>query len=184
MTTQSSEHTQELRFTAIFKQHEYRLYTLALTLTKSDQYAKDIVQDVFMKLWQHRNQIPVITNMDAWLYRLTENKIIDFLRKTAADKRLRDALWMNMQHMLSEETEETVSSREYSYILEKAISHLPPQRKRIYRLCKEQGLNYCQIARELNISRNTVKNQLFTAIRTVRSFFTRAIRLLVLVLFP
>ena len=179
MTTQSSEHTLELRFTDIFKQHEYRLYTLALALTKSDQYAKDIVQDVFMKLWQHRNQIPIITNIDAWLYRLTENKIIDFLRKTAADKRLRDALWMNMQQMQNE-TEETVSSREYSYILEKAISHLPPQRKRIYRLSKEQGLNYCQIARELNISRHTVKNQLFTAMRSLRSFFTRAIKLLAL----
>ncbi|HTN08560.1 RNA polymerase sigma-70 factor [Agriterribacter sp.] len=176
MTTQSSAHTLELRFTDIFKQHEYKLYTLALALTKSDQYAKDIVQDVFMKLWEHRNHIHTIANMDAWLYRLTENKVIDFLRKTAADKRLRDALWTNMQHMVNE-TEETVSSREYNQVIEKAISHLPPQRKRIYRLSKEQGLNYCQIAHELGISRHTVKHQLFYALRAVRSFFTRTTQL-------
>lgn len=176
MTTQSSAHTLELRFTDIFKQHEYKLYTLALALTKSDQYAKDIVQDVFMKLWEHRNHLHTITNMDAWLYRLTENKVIDFLRKTAADKRLRDALWTNMQHMVNE-TEETVSSREYNQVIEKAINHLPPQRKRIYRLSKEQGLNYCQIAHELDISRHTVKNQLFSALRALRSFFTRTTKL-------
>ncbi|HRQ52086.1 MAG TPA: sigma-70 family RNA polymerase sigma factor, partial [Agriterribacter sp.] len=107
---------------------------------------------------------------------LTENKVIDFLRKTAADKRLRDALWMNMQHMMNE-TEETISSREYKQIIEKAINHLPPQRKRIYRLSKEQGLNYCQIAHELDISRHTVKNQLFFALRAVRSFLSRTMKL-------
>ncbi|HRO47998.1 RNA polymerase sigma-70 factor [Agriterribacter sp.] len=176
MTTQSSEHTLELRFTDIFKRHEYKLYTLALALTKSDQYAKDIVQDVFMKLWEHRNHIHTIANMDAWLYRLTENKVIDFLRKTAADKRLRDALWMNMQHMMNE-TEETISSREYKQVIEKAINHLPPQRKRIYRLSKEQGLNYCQIAHELDISRHTVKNQLSSALRAVRNFLSRTMKL-------
>lgn len=180
MTTQSTDHTLELRFTDIFKQHEYKLYTLALVLTKSDQYAKDIVQDVFMKLWENRNHIHTIANMDAWLYRLTENKVIDFLRKTAADKRLRDALWTNMQQMVNE-TEETVSSREYCQVIEKAINHLPPQRKRIYRLSKEQGLNYCQIATELNISRHTVKNQLFLALRTVRNFLTRTAKFFSLV---
>lgn len=179
MTTQSIEHTLELRFTDIFKRHEYKLYTLALTLTKSDQYAKDIVQEVFLKLWEHRSHIHTIANMDAWLYRLTEHKVIDFLRKTAADKRLRDALWINIQHMVNE-TEDIVSSREYSQIIEKAICHLPPQRKRIYRLSKEQGLNYCQIANELNISRHTVKNQLFNAVRSVRNFLVRTTKLVVL----
>src|SRR5690606_4672842 len=139
----------------------------------------DIVQEVFLKLWEHRSQIHTIANMDAWLYRLTENKVIDFLRKTAADKRLRDALWINIQHMVSE-TEDIISSREYSQIIEKAICHLPPQRKRIYRLSKEQGLNYCQIANELNISRHTVKNQLFNAMRSVRNFLVRTTKLVVL----
>ncbi|HEX5024189.1 MAG TPA: RNA polymerase sigma-70 factor [Agriterribacter sp.] len=179
MTTQSTEHKLELRFTDIFKQHEYRLYTLALTLTKSDQYAKDIVQDVFIKLWEHRNDIHSITNMEAWLYRLTENKVIDFLRKTAADKRLRDALWINMQY-LSNETEEIVSSREYHQIIEKAIHQLPPQRKRIYRLRKEEGFNYREIATELHISKHTVKNQLFTAIRSVKNFITRTTQVFLL----
>lgn len=177
MTPQSTEHALELRFTDIFKQHEYRLYTLALTLTKSDQYAKDIVQDVFMKLWEQRNNMHAVTNMEAWLYRITENKVIDFLRKTAADNRLRNALWINMQCLLNE-TEEIVSSREYHQIIEKAIHGLPPQRKRIYRLSREEGFNYSEIASELHISKHTVKNQLFTAIRSVKNFIVRTTKFL------
>lgn len=175
MTAQSSEHTLELHFTSIFKRHEYRLHTLALHLTKSDHYAKDIVQEVFLKLWQNRHSIQNIENMEAWLYRLTENKVIDFLRKAAADKRLRDALWINMQHIMNE-PEEQISSKEYNQIIERAINHLPPQRKRIYMLSKEQGLNYRQIANYLNISTHTVKNQLFTALKGIKKLLTGAAR--------
>jgi RNA polymerase sigma factor (sigma-70 family) len=83
----NEEHTLELLFADLFKKHEYRLHTLVLKLTRSDQYARDIIQEVFLKLWEHRNNIHTIHNIEAWLYRLTENKVIDFLRKAAADSR-------------------------------------------------------------------------------------------------
>ena len=65
----------------VFQQHEHKLYTLALCLVKSEQYVKDIIQEVFMKLWEHRHHLQDINNMEAWLYRVMENKVIDFFRK-------------------------------------------------------------------------------------------------------
>lgn len=160
------ENKLELLFAGIFKTYEYRLYSLALKLTKSDLYARDVIQEVFLKLWEHRESIHTIENIEAWLYRLTENKVIDFLRKAAADGRLKEALWNKLP--TNPEVEHGVEVKEYNYIIQKAIDQLPPQRKLIYYLNREEGLNYQQIANELHISRHTVKNQLSTALQSIR----------------
>jgi len=175
MTTQSIENTLEIYFTDIFKKHEYKLHTLVLHLTKSDQYAKDVIQDVFVKLWMQRNNLHTVNNIEAWLYKLTENRIIDFLRKTAAERRLRDALWVNLKHAVNE-TEERISLKEYNLIIDKAINQLSPQRKRIYRLCKEDGFNYQEIAHHLNISKHTVKNHLTKAAAALKKFISKTAR--------
>ncbi|WP_162946394.1 RNA polymerase sigma factor [Chitinophaga barathri] len=162
----------ELQFMQIFRQHEGRLYALALRLTKSETYAQDVIQDVFIKLWEHRAEFGQIRNMDAWLYRLTENRVIDFLRKAAADERLRQTIWESMPPN-AQATASMVEAREYHHILQKAIDRLPPQRKLIYCLNREEGLNYQEIAEELKISRHTVKNQLSTALQAIRSFVAK-----------
>lgn len=164
--------TLEVVFSEIFRQHEHRLYSLALRLTKSDQVAKDIIQEVFLKLWDQRTDIHSIHNMEAWLYRLTENKVIDFLRKVSADSRLKKMIWEQLQQIV-DESEQYMAAKEYNSIIQKAIDQLPPQRRLIYQLNKEDGMNYQQIADELNISRHTVKNQLFTAVQSIRRFLTR-----------
>jgi RNA polymerase sigma-70 factor (ECF subfamily) len=170
------EHALEQLFADLFKQYEYRLHTLVLKLTRSNQYARDIIQEVFLKLWEHRYQIDSIHNIEAWLYRLTENKVIDFLRKTAADNRLKEAVWKSHPSTDSE-TEDKVVAREYNQIIQKAVDQLPPQRKLIYYLNREKGLNYQQIANHLAISKHTVKNQLSNALRSIRLFLIKSARL-------
>jgi RNA polymerase sigma-70 factor (family 1) len=166
----------ELMFSELFRQHEHKLYTLALRLTKSDQLAKDIIQEVFLKLWDQRSRISSIINIEAWLYRVTENKIIDFLRKASADNRLKERIWNQLQQIVNE-SEQYLAAKEYNEIILKAIDQLPPQRKLIYQLNKENGMNYRDIATELNLSKHTVKNQLSTAIQSVKKFLARNVRL-------
>jgi RNA polymerase sigma-70 factor (family 1) len=163
-------------FSELFRQHEHKLYTLALKLTKSDQLAKDIIQEVFLKLWDQRNQLTSILNIEAWLYRVTENKIIDFLRKASADNRLKEKIWNQLQQIVNE-SEQYLAIKEYNQIIQKAIDQLPPQRKLIYQLNKEGGMNYREIADELQLSKHTVKNQLSSAIQSVRNFLVRNIKL-------
>ncbi|HUP11783.1 MAG TPA: RNA polymerase sigma-70 factor [Niastella sp.] len=174
----SEEHTLELLFADLFKKHEYRLHTLVLKLTRSNQYARDIIQEVFIKLWEHRYNIQSIHNIEAWLYRLTENKVIGFLRKAAADSRLKETIFKNQPVQLNE-TEENVVAREYKQIIQKAVDQLPPQRKLIYYLNREKGLNYQEIADRLAISKHTVKNQLSTALQSIRLFLLKSARFFV-----
>jgi len=170
--TNGDEHALEALFVDVFQQHEHRLYTLALGLVKSEQHVRDIVQEVFLKLWEHRHQLQDIHNIEAWLYRVMENKVIDFLRKAAADNRLKDAIWNNISQARND-TDEWLEAKEYNRIIQQAIDHLPPQRRRIYCLHKKEGLDHVQIAEELSISRHTVKNQLSAAIQSIRSFVAR-----------
>ncbi|MFT3703304.1 MAG: sigma-70 family RNA polymerase sigma factor [Agriterribacter sp.] len=169
MTTQSIENTLEVYFIDVFRKHEYKLHTLVLCLTKSDQYAKDAIQEVFTKLWLQRNNLHTINNIELWLYKLTENKITDFFRKTAGERKLRDALWVNMRHACND-SEERESLNEYNPIIDKAINQLSPQRERIYRMSKEDGFNYQEIAHHLYVTKNTLKNKLLKAAQAVKSF--------------
>ncbi len=82
-----------------------------------------------------------IINIEAWLYRLTENKVIDFLRKASADSRLKRMIWDHLQQIVNE-SEQYLAAKEYNAIIQKAIDQLPPQRKLIYQLNKEEGKDY------------------------------------------
>lgn len=169
MSGKRFEYIQEQRFAYVFKCHEYKLYTLALQLTKSDLYAKDIVQEVFLKLWQDRRNIFDSDQTEQWLFRMTEAKIIKFLSRTAYDRRLRDALWVNMQCLLNEKEEVTAPIAEYHSVMEKAINHLPPQRQRIYQLHNESYLNYDWVFTENRP--NTYINYFKGMLNRIKSFF-------------
>lgn len=166
----------ELLFEELFRKHECRLFNLAQQLTKSEQYAKDVIQEVFIKLWERRHELDRIDNIEAWLYRITENKVIDFLRKAAADGRLKEAVWKNLP-LQQESPEVLVETKEYHQIIRKAIDSLPAQRKLIYQLNRERGLNYQEIAQTLQISKHTVKNQLSTALQSIRRFLAGTSRI-------
>ena len=167
----------ERLFVSIFKEHEYKLHTLAYKLTKSDQLAQDITQEVFLKLWNNFAKVNEIENIEAWLYRLVENKSIDFLRKVSVDARLKRAIWHNLQEIIND-TEQNVVAKEYNGIIRKAIDQLPSQRRIIYLLNRENGLNYNEIAAQLHISRHTVKNQISSALQFIRVFLKNSTLLL------
>lgn len=156
----------ELLFADVVKSYEHALFRLAANLCKDDATAADIVQEVFIKLWEIRTQLHEIENMEAFLFTLTRNKIMDFLRKTASDARLRQALWDTMQGTVPSNGIQT-EAKELHNFWRKAINQLPPQRKAIY-LLREEGYNYQEIADKMHLSRHTVKNQLSAALQSIR----------------
>lgn len=158
----------------ICNKYQSFLYHTALKVVKSPQTASDIVQNVFLKLWEKRFELNAINNIEAWLYRVTKNELIDFLRKTAADNRLKQKLWENMT-LATTYTEERMDGKYCKEIINKAVNLLPPQRKLIYTLNRDSGLNYQQIAEKLSISKHTVKNHLSLALRSIQQFISGSI---------
>lgn len=156
-------------FEHLYHKHEHALFLLALRATKSPEQASDIVQEVFLKLWEKRDTLGTIRDTEAWLYRITGNKLIDFLRKSAADHRLKTALWSKTQPELNQ-PEQILEARECNRNIDTAVKQLPPQRQLIYRLNREEGMNYQEIADTLSLSRHTVKNQVSFALRYIQRF--------------
>lgn len=156
-------------FECLYRQHEHALFLLALRATKSPEQARDIIQEVFLKLWEKREHLYQINDIEAWLYRITGNKLIDHLRKAAADQRLKSALWNKTQTATSE-PDQLLEARECNQQIHAAINQLAPQRQLIYRLSREAGMNYQAIADTLSISTHTVKNQISFALRSIQRF--------------
>jgi RNA polymerase sigma-70 factor (ECF subfamily) len=178
----TTKHCCDRSFTALFEKFEKPLFEFSVKITKSMQLSSDIVQDVFLKLWEHRDEIQSIENMEAWLHKSAKNKIIDNIRKMAADERLRENVWQNMCNS-SLDTQHLADTREYDRLMARAIQSLPEKRRTVYLLRREHGLNYDQISRELSISPHTVKNQMTVAIRSIQRFVTGSLGLMLLTLF-
>lgn len=169
--SKGSDEEVQFLFGSIFKKHHAQLQRLAYSVTKSQEQASDIVQDVFLKLWEHRDELHHIEVIDAWLHRAVKNKLIDHLRKASADKKMKTFIW-NQIEQAQHNPDLHLDAKESGAIINQAVEELPAQRKLVYLLNRETGLSYQEIAQELSISRHTVKNQLSLALRFLQKKFS------------
>jgi len=167
----------ELMFSDLFRAYEYPLYTLAFRLSKDDAVAKDIIQEVFLALWNMRQKLHEINNIEAYLFRITRFKVIKHLRKVSADSHLKEQIWMAMKDLV-EDGIARIEEREFHHILSLAIDQLPSKRRNVYLMRTTEGKTYKDIADQMNISQHTVKNHLSSATLAIRRFIKRTINCL------
>lgn len=136
---------------------------------KLPQLAEDLVHEVFMKLWEGRERIEITGSFAAYLYRISHNKAIDALKKISKDVALRKEVLEWMDPAIIEPENERLNH--YGELYRNAIAALTPQRQKIFILCKEKGKTYDEAARELGISRNTVKEHMAHSLRFLRNYF-------------
>jgi RNA polymerase sigma-70 factor (family 1) len=178
MNTQEYQLLQELiagdaeAFKEIYELYQDKIFAFAYKLTKSRDNSEDIVQEVFIKLWQKREQIKLELNFGAYLRKVTQNHVYDFLKKVSKDRDLQEKIKENVQ-ALQNNTEDDLLGKELHKAYNEAIDNLPRQRKLIYQLSRDESLSYDQIAERLNISRHTVHNQMVSAIRSIREYVLR-----------
>ena len=170
-------------FDAIFHSHYRLLYAYALGIVHREEIARDIVQEVFLKLWRNRQRIEINTSLKAYLIRMTRNQCIDTLRdgKYANKENINiDDILCRIEIMGLDETDpvfDRLYSDELQSRFQEAVEKLPEQCKKIFLLNRQQGLSYLEIAKLLDISHSTVKNQMVIAMRKLHEalkpfFFT------------
>lgn len=169
-TPDSSKDMLEQLFNELFREYEHSLYLFAFKMLKSDTAAKDIIQDVFLKLWLIRDKISEIKSISSFLYKLTENKVIDYLRASASDEKKKQVLWSRLQQGSEQNVGIQVEAKEYHAIIQQAIEQLPPQRRTVYLLSQTENKARKEIASILQISPNTVRNQLARAIENIVAY--------------
>lgn len=170
----------EHAFQTLFKDHRGRLYHYILGIVKSKEIAEELVLDVFLKIWLGRDIIVQIENVEAFLFRVACNKSIDFIRKASKSPQIIDILESVNQISNDQNPERVLIQREYENILREAIDLLPPKRREIYRMSREEGLSHAEIAEKLAIAKSTVANQIVDAQVFIKSFLLNNIDLAVI----
>ncbi|WP_423128336.1 RNA polymerase sigma factor [Gaoshiqia sp. Z1-71] len=154
-------------FDLLYAQFSERLFGFAFSMLKNHEDAKEVVQETFLKLWKKRDQLDSSQSVKALLFSVSYHIVIDLLRK-----RLKENQYLQELHARFAENEpgadHLADYNELNNELQKAISALPEQRKKIYQLSREEGLSHKEIAGILNISVKTVENQINLALKTIR----------------
>lgn len=142
-------------------------FTRRFALTVED--AEEITQDVFLRLWQRKSFIEVQKNFSNFLFTIAQNLVIDRMRQYVAyDKRLQAIKVIQPQADLNN-TEQLVNYYELSDIIAKLIENLPAGRRTVFKLNREKGFTYHEIAELLHISQGTVEKQMSKALKTLTS---------------
>lgn len=158
-------------FTALYEKYSLKLYANIFRLVKSEDTAKEILQELFLKIWELRAQIDPEKSFKSFLYKIAGNLVYDHFRKVSRDKRLSD----NLLYLLEEEyshSEESVIYNESLELLNMAINRLPEMRRRVYVLGKMEGKTYEEISAQLGISHSTISDHIVKANRFIKTYLT------------
>lgn len=156
-----------LLFEKLFREHYEPLANYAYSILKNKEDAEDIVQDVFVKVWQNTAQVIETPQVKFYLLTAIRNNAISLLRKQAG-KRHVEPLEEHLpadNGMPAHEPEQDIAS-----MVEKALALLPPQCAVIFKMSRFGKMTYQQIADELGLSIKTVENQVGKALRIMRDY--------------
>ena len=155
-------------FLQIFEQYHRGLYVHILRFVKSPDVAADLVQDVFVKVWENRAQIKVECSFRGYLYRIAKNHLINFLKRATKEKHIKQEI-LKYSDSFHNQNEEQVILSDFELFADRAIASLPPQRQVVFKLFKA-GNDYHEIAAQMGISKHTVRDHLAKATKFIKQF--------------
>lgn len=153
-------------FEKVFHSFADRIYYFAFRYLRNQYDAEEIVQDVFVKLWENRENLNERLSFSGYLFTIARNTIFNQNRKKVNEKAYQDYVMAYMDRSTCKTEDELIYS-DIKAIIDKVVDELPPQRQLIYKMSREQGLSYREIANELNLSERTVEAHIRLALKTL-----------------
>ncbi|MEQ1747681.1 MAG: RNA polymerase sigma-70 factor [Saprospiraceae bacterium] len=164
--TDALRHGDEAAFEAIFRQWYEPLCGYAARLMDGDlDGAEDLVQQVFVRLWEQRQRLNIAWSLKSYLYKTVHNAALNRLRAAKTHSKYLD---FNAAQLEKEQTLPEYPARELARRLQKALEKLPPQCRHVFELSRFEDLKYREIADQLGISIKTVETQMGKALRLLR----------------
>ena len=155
-------------FTEIYNRFKGLLYVYACKITRDDDIAEDLVQDIFIYLWDKRQTINFTSSISSYLYSAIRYKFFDLVDK----QKVRADYVSAFQTFLDKgehQTDNYISEKELSAVIEREVNNLPAKMREVFLLSRKEYLSNKEIAERLDISEKTVKNQISTALKTLRT---------------
>ena len=154
----------------LFERYAPRIYQFSLSYLKNQADAEELVQDVFLKIWEKRDTLDQSKNIKSFIFKIAVNTIYDFIRHKNIENAFSDFVRSNSE-VGSNNTWHSVIFDEMQENLQKLLSQLPEQQQKIFQLSKEEGFSNEEIATKMNLSKRTVENHLYRAVSFLRENF-------------
>ncbi len=161
----------EEAFTEIYNRYAEKLAGFAAAKLYNLDDAQDVIHDLFVGLWQERKSLIIHQTLEGYLFTKVRSRIIDKIRKNITREEYAKAL-AGLNASLEPEVDQRIAVRELEKTIEQALEGLSPRVKEIYRLSRESNLSIREIADRLQLSEQTVKNQLTVALKHLRQSLT------------
>jgi RNA polymerase sigma-70 factor (family 1) len=155
----------EAAFRQFYTGNVFRLFQFAFTFVQNREQSEEIVNDVFLKLWQNRSRINQIDNISVYLYVAVKNTAANYLRRQKGKERVDMENHVVHHFYLSPDPEQLLITDELRKKIAASIDGLPARCKLIFKLVKEDGLSASEVANILDISYKTVTTQLSIALK-------------------
>lgn len=155
-------------YVELYNRYQGLLYIYACKITQDEVEAEDIVQEVFIYLWEKRAEIKIKSSIASFLYSAVRFKFFNLLDS----KKVRSDYTKSFQTFIDQglcTTDHYVREKELANLIEKEISELPPKMREIFELSRKAHLTHKEISARLNISEKTVKNQINNSLKILRS---------------
>ncbi|MEN8230528.1 MAG: RNA polymerase sigma-70 factor [Bacteroidota bacterium] len=172
-------------FDAIYNKYCHKLHEFVLRYLKQEEDSEGIVQEVFIKIWESRDKIDVYASFESFLFTIAYNTSISLLRKRVRETKSREYLRSLQQIDNADKVIDELQFKELNQKVQSLLEQLTPRQKEIYLLSREEGMTHKEISEKLNISKNTVKNHLVSALKYLKTHFDsrQAVSVLYLLLF-
>ena len=150
-------------FKTLFEMFYPKVKVFLVKLLKDNKASEDIAQDIFVKLWSMGPSLPEISSFNAYLYRMTKNAAINYLRDRKPSVDISELLII-----CDGDIEQEYYRKEKELLVRLAVEQMPSQRKRIFTMSRYQGMTNDEIAKSLGLSKHTVENHLSLALKELR----------------
>ena len=134
---------------------------------RNEADAEDLIQDVFLQLWEKRHSLDTVSSFAGYVQTMTQNKVFYTFRQSDIHSRFVRNMLTNGKDSMNK-TEETIIDKDYAEFLDKIIESLSPMQKKVFRLSRIEGLTYKEIAELLQISADTVKEYVSLALKKIK----------------
>lgn len=171
----------ERAYTFLIDTYHHKLCVYANSLAKNIYSAEDIVQNVFIKVWEQRTRLKSDHSIKSFLYKLVYNEFIDLYRKNQSLFSLEKTYYDALNSVVLEDDSE--SFQRVLKVVNKEIESLPPKCKEVFILSKKEGLTNIEIAEHLDVSIKTVEAQITKAFSILRSSLEEKVKTVLLLLF-
>jgi len=170
----------EQAFAEIYKRYAEKLAGFAGSKLYSLDDARDILHDIFVKLWEGREQLHITSNLQSYLFAVIRHRIIDKIRKNITREEYASAA-QSFDIAYVADAGKQLELKELKQTISQSLDQLSPRIKEIYKLSREEGLSNREIAEKLNLSEQTVKNQLSAALKHLRQTLGSVVLLVLVV---